>query len=80
MSDLIVPGIGLYAFVSLRFLFFRLQHSYSSRTGVDKLFIRRARFEKTVEAAVRTVIGKQGEDFFLEITCSDLVTTMYDNF
>ena len=58
---------------------FRLQHSYSSRTGVGKLFIRRARFEKTVEAAVRTVIGKQGEDFFLEITCSDLVTTMYDN-
>ena len=32
-------------------------------------FTRRARFGKTVEAAGRTLIGKQGEDlFFLEIT------------
>ena len=30
--------------------------------GVGKLFTRRARFEKTVEAAGRTLIGKQGED------------------
>ena len=37
--------------------------------GVGKLFTRRARFGKTVEAAGRTLIGKQGEDlFFLEIT------------
>ena len=32
------------------------------------LFTRRARFGKTVEAAGRTLIGKQGEDIFLEIT------------
>ena len=45
------------------------------RTGVGKLFTRRARFGKTVEAAGRTLIGKQGADlflspffFFLEIT------------
>ena len=30
---------------------------------MGKLFTRRARFEKTVEAAGRTLIGKQGEDF-----------------
>ena len=38
--------------------------------GVGKLFTRRARFGKTVEAADRTLIGKQGEDlfFFLKIT------------
>ena len=33
--------------------------------GVSKLFTRRARFGKTVEAAGRTLIGKQGEDFFI---------------
>ena len=32
--------------------------------GVGKLFTRRARFGKTVEAAGRTLIGKQGEDLF----------------
>ena len=37
----------------------------ASRPGVGKLFARRARFEKTVQAAGRTLIGKQGEDFFL---------------
>ena len=31
------------------------------RPGVGKLFTRRTRFEKTVEAAGRTLIGKQGE-------------------
>ena len=31
---------------------------------MGKLFTRRARFGKTVEAAGRTLIGKQGEDFF----------------
>ena len=36
-------------------------------TGVGNYFTRRARFGKTVEAAGRTLIGKQGEDlFFLE--------------
>ena len=35
-----------------------------SRPGVDKVFARRARFGKTVEAAGRTLIGKRGEDFF----------------
>ena len=38
--------------------------SHRSRTGVGKLFTRRARFAKTVEAAGRTLIGKQGEDLF----------------
>ena len=37
-------------------------------SGVGNYFTRRARFGKTVEAAGRTLIGKQGEDFFLEIT------------
>ena len=31
---------------------------------MGKLFTRRDRFGKTVEAAGRTLIGKQGEDFF----------------
>ena len=35
-----------------------------SRAGVGKFFTRRARFGKTVETAGRTLIGKQGEDFF----------------
>ena len=35
------------------------------RTRVGKLFTRRARFGKTVEAAGRTLIGKQGADLFL---------------
>ena len=30
--------------------------------GVGELFTQRARFGKTVEAASRTLIGKQGED------------------
>ena len=34
------------------------------RSGVGNYFTRRARFGKTVEAAGRTLIGKQGEDFF----------------
>ena len=34
-----------------------------SRAGVGKFFTRRARFGKIVEAAGRTLIGKQGEDF-----------------
>ena len=40
-------------------------------TEVGNYFTRRTRFGKTVEAAVRTLIGKQGEDLFfgvLEIT------------
>ena len=36
----------------------------SSSTGVGYNFTRRARFGKTVEAAGRTLIGKQGEDPF----------------
>ena len=36
--------------------------------GVGKLFTRRVRFGKTVEATGRTLIKKQGEDLFLEIT------------
>ena len=40
-----------------------------STAGVGNYFTRRARFGKTVEAAGRTLIGKQGEDlFFFEIT------------
>ena len=35
-----------------------------STVEVGKLFTRRARFGKAVEAAGRTLIGKQGEDFF----------------
>ena len=35
-----------------------------SRPGVGNYFSRRARFGKTVEAAGRTLIGKQGEDLF----------------
>ena len=42
--------------------------SLQPRSGVGKFFTRRARFGKTVEGAGRTLIGKQGEDFFLEIT------------
>ena len=34
------------------------------RSGVGKLFTRRTRFGRTVEAAGRTLIGKQGEDLF----------------
>ena len=34
----------------------------SNIAGVDNYFTRRARFGKTVEAAGRTLIGKQGED------------------
>ena len=34
---------------------------------VGKLFTRRARFGKTVEAAGRTLIGKPGEDLFFFI-------------
>ena len=33
-------------------------------TGVGNYFTRRARFGKTVEAAGRTLIGKQDEDLF----------------
>ena len=37
--------------------------------GVGNYFTRRARFGKTVKAAGRTLIGKQGEDLsFLKIT------------
>ena len=36
----------------------------SSRAEVDKLFTRRARFGKTVEAVGRALIGKQDEDLF----------------
>ena len=36
----------------------------SLRTGVGKLFTRRVRFGKAVEAAGRTLIEKQGEDLF----------------
>ena len=32
------------------------------KAGVGKLFTRRARLRKTVEAAGRTLIGKQGKD------------------
>ena len=32
--------------------------------GVGNLFTRRARFKKTVDAAGRMLIGKQGEDLF----------------
>ena len=39
--------------------------THRSGTGVGKLFKRRARFGKTVEAAGRTLIGKQGEDLSL---------------
>ena len=42
--------------------------THRSRTGVGKLFTRKARFGKTDEASGRTLIGKQGEDLFLEIT------------
>ena len=38
--------------------------THRSRTGVGKLFTRRARFGKTVDTAGRTLIGKQGEDLF----------------
>ena len=36
-----------------------------STSGVGNYFARRARFGKTVEAAARTLIGKQGVDLFL---------------
>ena len=36
----------------------------ASSTGVGKLFTRKARFGKTVKAAGRTLIEKQGEDHF----------------
>ena len=36
----------------------------SFKAGVGNYFTRRARFGKTVEAAGRTLIGKQGEDLF----------------
>ena len=39
-------------------------HALQCKPGVGKLFTRRARFGKTVEAAGRTLIGKQGEDLF----------------
>ena len=39
-----------------------------TRAGMGKLFTRRARFGKTVEAAGHKLIGKQGEDLLLEIT------------
>ena len=43
--------------------------SVPSKPGVGNYFTQRARFGKIVEAAGRTLIGKQGEDlFFLEIT------------
>ena len=42
--------------------------THCSRPGVGELFTRRARFGKTVEAAGRTLIEKQNEDLFLEIT------------
>ena len=35
---------------------------------MGKLFTRRARFGKTVEAAGRTLIGKQGEDLFIYLS------------
>ena len=41
------------------------EHSKESIPGVGKLFAPRARFGKTVEAAGRTLIEKQGEDLFL---------------
>ena len=39
-------------------------HSTHTRPGVGNYFTRRARFGKTVEAAGRTLMGKQGEDHF----------------
>ena len=42
--------------------------SVPSIIGNGKLFTRRARFGKTVKAAGRTLIGKQGENLFLKIT------------
>ena len=52
-----------------------VQYIYRRRDGVvvipggggDKLFTRRARFGKIIEAAGRTLIGKQGEDLFLRL-------------
>ena len=43
----------------------RFTHKDHPRPGVGKLFTRKARFGKTVEAAGSTLIGKQGEDLFL---------------
>ena len=42
----------------------KTQTHNADRTKVGKFFPRRARFGKTVEAAGRTLIGKQGEDLF----------------
>ena len=50
------------------FLNFKLQGPVEYIAGVGKLFTRKVRFGNTVEAAGRTLIGKQGEDLFLEIT------------
>ena len=44
-----------------------LYFCYWPNPVVGKLFTRRARFGKTAKAAGRTLIGKQEEDFFLEI-------------
>ena len=38
---------------------------------MGKLFTRRARFGKTVEAAGRTLIGKQGEDLLIFLFFGD---------
>ena len=49
-----------------------------SRTGMGKRFTRRARFRKPVEAAGRTLMGKQGEDLFsffvLEIRVTNVIS------
>ena len=47
-------------FVKFNIVYFKTHYI----TGVGRLFTRRAKFRKTVEAVGRTLIGKQGEDLF----------------
>ena len=66
-KELLVLPPGCTLFVTLQ----QLTSLYFS-PGVGRLFTRRARFGKTVQAAGCTLIGKEGEDlflfFFLEVT------------
>ena len=57
-----------YYFQVLFFSQFEIFEIACCRAEVCKIFTRRAKFGKTVEAAGRTLSGKQGEDLFFEIT------------
>ena len=50
------------------------------KSGVANYFTRRAIFGKTVEAAGRTLIGKQGEDLFFgdHGPCTNVISKIRD--